>query len=120
MTLSEQLARFLAAEYPDIAMTHGQMPQAPDRCVTVFGSDLRTAGAPDGARLQVRVRGDTSGSMAANDAQTIADRLDDFTGLFTPDGHYIVRVSLESGPAHLGADQNQRQEYSVNFRVWYC
>ena len=63
---------------------------------------------------------DAGSAIPAQDADRVVEALDDFTGLFTSDGYYIVRVRLESGASQIGADQNNRQQYSANFRVWYC
>mgnify|MGYP001336640471 CR=1 FL=1 len=121
MNLSEQLARWLEPQFPASVVTHGFMPETPDRCIAVYGADLRTLGDSDGARLQIRVRGDRTASMAADDAQVLANLLDDYhDGVWVPDAAYIIRVHVESGPAHIGADQNNRQEYTLNLRVWTC
>ena len=114
------MARYIQSA-TGIPGSFGVLPQDPARCFAVFGSDVRRPGDTDGARIQVQIRGPDAGSaIPATDADTISGLLDDFSGLFHADGNYIVRVDLESGPASLGADNNNRQLYSINFRVWYC
>jgi len=119
MSIVDQIGWYLAARMPDVNVSQGLMPAMPDRCLAVFGSGLN-AGAEHGMRVQIRVRGDDSPGMALGDAETTAELLDDFEGLLHADGHYITRVLIESGPSHIGVDQNQRQEYSVNLRVFAC
>ena len=122
MTLIEQVARYLqSALGASILVTYGYQPQDPARCATVYATDTRRAGDADGARIQVLIRAPDAGSaIPAQDAERVIDALDDFTGLFCSGGDYIVRVRLESGASQIGADQNNRQQYSANFRIWYC
>lgn len=118
MNLIEQIARFLRGE--GIPAVCGFLPPTPDRVTAVYASDLRRPRDEDGARIQIVCRGDMSADMALNDAVHVAALLDDFAGLLTADGAYILRIRLENGPAGLSADQNNRPEYSLNLRVWYC
>lgn len=120
MVLIEQAARYIQGA-TGITCSYGALPQTPARCIAVFGSDVRTPRDTDGARIQVQIRGpDTGGAIPATDADAVAMLLDDFSGIFHPSGNYIVRVQLENGPTAIGADANNRQLYSLNFRVWYC
>ena len=50
----------------------------------------------------------------------IADMLDEFSGVLNIDSPYFARISMESGVAALGADENRRLMYSINFRAWTC
>lgn len=122
MTLVEQVARYLQGVLgADILVTYGFQPQEPGRCATVYATDTRRAGDEDGARIQVLIRAPDTGSLIpAQDADRVVEALGDFTGMFAAGGNYIVRVRLESGASQIGADQNNRQQYSANFRVWYC
>ena len=121
MLLIEQVARYLRAAIPGLSVTYGFMPQAPSRIATVLASDTREPGDEDGARVQVLIRGpDQDGATPAQDADAVVAALRDYVGLLTSQGDYIIRIDLVNGPANIGADQNNRQQYSVNFRVWYC
>lgn len=118
MTIIEQVARYITGQgFPAVC---GFLPQSPDRISAVFASDLRTTSDPDGARIQIITRAGRDTTTALNDAVMIAQLLDGFTGAFTVGGNYILQVQLESGPAGMQTDQNNRQEYSTNYRVWYC
>lgn len=114
--LVEQIVTFLGNELPeDILVSQGRMDSGmTDRCATVFCRDGATG------RVQVLVRGDRFPDMALNDASAIYELLDDFTGLFTPDGNYILNIETITGPAHIGLDQNDRHQYSMTFQVYYC
>lgn len=119
MSIVDEIWTFLEGNMPDVTITQGIMPAAPDRCAMVRGTDLNSSGE-NGERVQILIRGDSSPSMALGDAQEVASLLDDFEGLLCADGHYVQRINIENGPAHLGVDQNRRQEYSINLRVFYC
>ncbi|MEG1515154.1 MAG: minor capsid protein [Clostridia bacterium] len=118
MNLIEQIARYLMGE--GLPVVCGFMPQAPDRVTCVYASDLRMPRDEDGARVQLICRGDRAIDTALDDAMRASRLLDGFEGMLVAGGAYILRAQLESGPAGLSADQNNRPEYSVNFRVWYC
>ena len=104
---------------PDVNCSQGMMPGTPDRCIVVFATDLNK-NRDGGVRVQLRIRGDPSPSMALGDAEQAASSLDDFEGLLTTEGNYVNRITVVNGPNHLGADQNSRQEYSINLMVYYC
>ncbi len=119
MSIVDQIGTYLAGQMPGTNISQGAMPPMPDRCVTVFGTDLNSS-STSGMRVQILVRGDSSPTMALDDAETVAELLDEFEGLLTADGNYINRIRIENGPAHIGADENSRQEYTINLRVWFC
>lgn len=118
MSLIEQIARYLRGE--GIPAVCGFMPASPDRMTAVYAADLRRPHDEDGARIQFICRGDRGIDAAMDDAVRIVALLDEYEGMLVADGDYILRAQLESGPAGLSADQNNRPEYSVNFRIWYC
>ena len=119
MNIVDQIGHYLQGQMPKVNFSQGLMPPAPDRCIVVFAIDLNP-NRDGGVRVQLRIRGDGSPSMALGDAEKAASLLDDFEGLLSAEGNYINRITVENGPAHLGADQNSRQEYSINLMVYYC
>lgn len=118
MEMIEHIAAFIAAN--GIEATSGMMPTSPDRVATVYATGVRPRGDDDGSRFQVIVRSAVDMDTAIADAMMIADLLDDFSGITGIDSPYFARIQLESGATALGADENRRLLYSLNFRAWIC
>lgn len=99
------------------------LPSSPDICISIYDSGGRQADSKLGYSLlsfQVIVRGDLNPFSSRSKAQLIYDLLHGFTGLFVDNGHWIVScLGIQSGPTHIGTDDNGRHEYSLNFRLDY-
>lgn len=98
----------------------GILPQQPDRAQAVIATGVRPRRDEDGSRFQVLLRGSPQSEDALEDAMNIIDLLDDFSGITSPDSPWFGRIRLEGGANNLGADENRRLLYSLNFRAWYC
>lgn len=119
MELTEYLAQYLRDnDFP--GATSGIMPAQPDRVATVYATGLRPRKDEDGSRFQIIMRGTPQSEDALGDALRAMELLDGFEGLLTIDSPYISRIVLESGVTALGADENRRLQYSINFRAWVC
>ena len=96
----------------------GWTPDSPTDCITVFSSDSAYAGAPNGARIQMIVRGRNT-KAAYERSQAIVEDLAEFEGYLAGDG---ARVSIEviNASAGIGSDNKKREMFSSNFRVRYC
>lgn len=119
MEIVAYFAEYLAAYcgVPDVST--GIMPPDPDTFVTVYASDVRPKNDDDGSRIQVIVRGDSDSNNGIIIATRIAEMMDDFSGIFTVDSPYVIRVVLDNGVASLGTDERGRMLYSINFHVYY-
>ena len=99
------------------------LPAAPDKVVAIF----RTGGYQSDGKLpyddptiQIVVRGKPEDVVQPSDlAQAIFDELHGFRARrFALGGYYIVNcIGVQSGPVHIGADENRRHEYSLNFQL---
>lgn len=126
MNLLEQFARHIeflghgtvADENTPGDIFWGWTPDSPSECVTVFSSDSAYAGAPNGARIQMIVRGNSPKS-AYERSQAIVEDLVDFQGFLAGDGANVF-VQVENSSTGIGSDQKKREMYSSNFRVFYC
>jgi len=118
MELTELVADFLRGS--GFYACSGFLPQSPDRAAAVYATGLRPKGDDEGSRFQIIVRSDPTGDTALADAMQIADLLDDFSGILAIDSPYFQRITLENGATALGADENGRVSYSLNFRAWVC
>lgn len=96
----------------------GTMPDAPDECIAVYSSDSAYAGAENGARVQIMVRG-KSVKSAYSLSQAIVEALVDFDGFLGGDGAH-VRIDVVNASAGIGTDSKKRELFSSNFRVFYC
>lgn len=117
MELIDHVAVYISSLLP---ATSGIMPPDPDRCATVYATGVRSRRDEEGSRFQIIVRSEKEMDTALADAMDIIDLLDDFSGILTINSPYISRIALESGAASLGADENRRTLYSINFRAWVC
>ena len=126
MNLLEQFARHIeflgfgtvADDSTEGNIFWGVAPDSPDPCITVYSTDSAYAGPPNGARLQMIVRG-TSADDAYTLSQAIVEELAEFEGFLAGDG---ARVSIDvlNASAGIGSDTRKREMYSSNFRVYYC
>lgn len=126
MNLLEEFARhieFLGHGTVNDAETSGDIfwgwtPDEPSDCVTLFSTDSAYAGAPNGARIQMIVRG-RSAKRAYERSQAIVEDLVDFSGYLAG---YGARVSIDviNASAGIGSDNKKREMFSSNFRVYYC
>lgn len=96
----------------------GTMPDKPDECIAVYSSDSAYAGAENGARVQIMVRG-KSVKSAYSLSQAIVEALVDFDGFLGGDGAH-VRIDVVNASAGIGTDSKKRELFSSNFRVFYC
>ena len=118
MELTELIAAYLKGH--GFHACCGFMPQSPDQCIAVYATGLRPRGDDEGSRFQIIVRSSPEADTALAEAAEISDTLDDFSGILTIDSPYFQRIMLETGIASLGADENGRVSYSINFRAWMC
>ena len=126
MNLLEQFARhieFMGFGTVADAQTEGNIfwgvaPDAPDPMITVYSTDSGYAGSPDGARIQMIVRG-KSAKAAYELSQAIVEALAEYEGYLGGDGAraYIGVMNASQG---IGSDDRKREMYSSNFRVIYC
>ena len=117
MQIIDHIAAYLSGVLP---ATSGIMHDEPDRCATVYATGVRPRSDDEGSRIQIIVRSERDVDTALGDAMTIADMLDDFSGVLNIDSPYFARISMEGGVAALGADENRRLMYSINLRAWTC
>lgn len=118
MELTELVAAYLKGN--GIYACSGFMPQYPDMCAAVYATGVRLHGDDEGSRFQIVVRGNPEADTALAVAMSIADMLDEFNGILAIDSPFFQRIALESGVASIGADENGRVSYSINFRAWMC
>lgn len=98
------------------------LPESPDECVAVYsragsGSD---SGLPyDYPNVQVLVRGTQDPRGAESVAKSIYDALHGLRNIsLTVGGTWLVGCKgIQSGPVHIGRDDNGRHEYSLNFAL---
>ena len=98
------------------------LPPEPDAVVMIRStggteSDVRLA--YDNVTAQILVRGGADALAATQElAQGIYDALHGFIGQFVGGGLWIIAcIGVSGGPAYIGADENDRPEYSLNFRL---
>jgi len=98
------------------------MPDKPDEAIAIYptggykaeGTRLSRAGLPT---VTILVRGDRDPRTAEDRAQLIYDLLEGFhADSFVSGGYYIIDCrGIQSGPNHIGQDENLRHRYSLNF-----
>lgn len=96
------------------------LPSSPDECVTIYPSGGSQADGKlgyDMPSVQLIVRGTMDPRPALNRAKRIYDALHGYSHApFVSDGIWVLNcVGTQSGPVHIGRDQNGRNEYSLNF-----
>lgn len=134
MTLYEGIAKKIGNAGPGAGVTGltytetkganvfvGTVPQSPNRCVSI----IPTGGYPGDAKLpydrptfQVYVRGDEDARWALATARSIHSLLQSLRNVTLNDGDHTYLVSalaLQSGPTHVGDDDNGRVQYSLNY-----
>lgn len=97
-----------------------RMPAQPDEAVaiTVYGGERpETRYGYDSPSLQLRVRSVRYDPRPGRlRAERIYSQLQDLHGLVLPGGTWLLRCSaVQSAPTPIGADENDRQEYTLNF-----
>lgn len=123
MTLLEEFQQLLTAMALDIGPVFStKMPASLDRCVVIArygGTESWLADNYDEPRLQFRCRGPaTDVRIAERDADLIYDRLNGLERFTLPGGTWLsLMVGLNGGPVYIGQDQNNRAEFTVNFRA---
>lgn len=98
------------------------MPPTPDEAVALTVYD--DGREPDSLlpyaepRVQVRVRGTADPRVSRGRCLAIWSELHGLGPVFLPDGtNLILAVALQSAPAALGVDDNNRHEHVANFRL---
>jgi len=98
----------------------GNVPQAPDRVITltVYGSDDDPALSDSEVSVQVRCRAQGADKRLVDDLDSAIFNLIDAKLAWTlSTGVYIVQCQRKSGPAPLGQDGNSRWSVSSNYAV---
>jgi hypothetical protein len=136
MSLIEGIAKKIGGQGPGAGVTGltynengpanvfpGKLPSSPNRCVAV----IPTGGYEGDAKLpydrptfQIMVRGDEDPRWAMNTAEAVHSLLQAFrnTVLNDDDDIYLVSVlGIQTGPAHVGDDDNGRVQYSMNYEA---
>lgn len=98
------------------------LPSSPDSVVAIFpsggdGSDVKLG--YDSPTVQVIVRGTQDPRPTLSRAQDIYNALHGFhSDSFIVNGLYVVSCQgIQSGPTHIGRDENGRHENSLNFEL---
>jgi len=99
------------------------LPSSPDDAIGIFsegGPNPSPRFIEDERDIQFMVRGTQDPRPAFNTADDIYDTLQGKTKFTTSDSTEIIMIdSIQSGPVHIGRDDNGRHRYSLNFRVEY-
>jgi len=97
-----------------------EMPTTPDACVCIYdtgGEDPEVNYTYERPHVQVRVRGDKGGYETAQElAQSIRDTLSG-TADYTINGARYVGMWALGDVMFIEYDDNQRPEFTVNFRL---
>ena len=98
----------------------GYLPQRPNRCVAViptggFESDSKLP--YDNPSIQILVRGDEDPRWALDTAGAVYSLLQGKRNQDLPDGTRLISlIAIQSGPAHVGKDDNGRFQYAMNYQ----
>jgi len=101
----------------------GSLPQSPNRCVAIIptGGYEGEAKLPyDRPTFQVMIRGDEDARWAINTSEAVHSLLQALrnTYLEDEDDLYLISIlAIQSGPAHVGDDDNGRVQYSMNYEA---
>jgi hypothetical protein len=98
----------------------GNIPQAPDRIITltVYDSDDDPSLSDSVLRVQVRCRGEGQDKRTVDDLDAaIFNLIDAKTAWTLSTGVYVVQCQRISGPSPLGQDGNNRWSVSSNYAV---
>lgn len=97
------------------------LPSSPDDAIGIFsegGPDPSPKFIEDQRDIQFMVRGTQDPRPAFNTAQDIYDTLHGKSQFTTSDSTQVIGIQgVQSGPIHIGRDDNGRHRYSLNFRV---
>ncbi len=97
-----------------------RMPAKPDTCIVIYDSGGKPSNPKwllDFPTIQVRVRGDENGYLAAQaKCKAVVDAL---LGLPSQDinGDRWVMITQLSAPTFLGYEDNKRPQFSINFQL---
>ncbi len=98
----------------------GFLPPAPNRCVAVIptgGFDADSKLPYSMPTIQIIVRGDEDARWALNTWQAVYSKLQGLRRITLEDDDETYLVSLlaqQSGPIHIGRDENRRVQYGMN------
>lgn len=99
------------------------LPSSPDNAIGIYnqgGPDSSPKFIEDKRDVQFLIRGTQDPRPAFNTAEEIYSTLQGKTKFTTSDSTEIIMIdSIQSGPVHIGRDDNGRHKYSLNFRVEY-
>lgn len=99
----------------------GFLPPSPNRVVAVLPSGGLEADSKlpyDSPTIQIIVRGDASPAWALDTWQAVYSYMQGLGSVELPDGIWLVSaIAIQSGPIHIGKDDNGRYQYGMNF---YC
>ncbi|MEA0553760.1 minor capsid protein [Lysinibacillus irui] len=98
------------------------IPASPSEAFGIFqtgGMQSEVKLGYDRPTLQIFYRGDKNPIATAEKVQEIYDTLHGFSHQsFIEGGSYILScLGLQSGPVHVGTDENGRHQYSLNFII---
>ena len=98
------------------------IPPLPDECICIFPTGGPTGDAKlnyDNPNIQIWIRGTQHPLTGLEKANQVYKALQGFNGqAFASGGHYIVDcLGIQSYPIHIGKDDNERHEYSLNFSL---
>jgi hypothetical protein len=96
------------------------LPSSPDECIAIYptgGDDADTKLGYDNPRVQFIVRGTLDPRPALQKARDIYNTLQGFhMKSFISGGVFVLHCQgVQSGPVHIGRDENNRHELSLNF-----
>lgn len=98
----------------------GFLPPEPDECIAVlpYGGFEPDAGLPyDRPNIQIIVRSGETPTWALNMWYAVYNRVQSLRNTTLPDGTYLVySLAIQSGPIHIGKDDNGRFQYGLNLR----
>jgi len=99
------------------------LPSSPDEAIGIYsegGPGPSPKFIEDERDVQFLCRGTQDPRPAFNNADNIYNELQGLSNITTSDSTRILLVDAQqSGPIHIGKDDNNRHRYSLNFRVEY-
>jgi hypothetical protein len=96
------------------------LPSSPDECIAMYpkpGSDSDPKLGYDNVGLQFIIRGTKDPRPALQKGRDIYNALQGFhMKSFISGGAFVLHcIGVQSGPYHIGRDDNSRHEYTLNF-----
>jgi len=130
MNLLKDIAKYLHAEgigvFDETGVTGNifmaLIPSTPDVCIGVYPTGGLTADGRlnyDRPTVQIWVRGDLDPRTGMDLALSVYNKMQGFHhDTFTAGGYWILNcIGVQSFPQHVGRDENDRHEYSINFQL---